>query len=404
MDASKLIFVHNMKTAGATLRHIIARQYERGSVHTIIGKHWNLRKIDVGAGLEAENVRVIQGHIPFGLHAALKSDCTYITVLREPIDRVVSLYYYTLGKPGHTLLVDGRTMTREAFVRGGASTETDHAQTRRVSGLDAEFGGCTREMLDRAKGNLRERMAVVGLTERFDETLVLLRRAFGWKYLLYSNYHVNRARSTLDSLTSEVREVITRHNALDIELYQYAGELFEEAVRQQGIDFERELRAFRQVSEEYVRDRAGTPVDGAPSPIGSPPERSVEEYAAELRVSIVEEHRALAAREVEFRKEVRRREAFQARLDIELERSHQRQARLDQQLERLRARDATRTAEMAGLKERIGVLERTNAALREKLDRTHERARQARSGRASRLGAPLRKARAWVRARTVRHP
>ena len=51
-----------------------------------------------------------------------------------------------------------------------------------ISGdLDTPFGACTSDMLERAKRHIEERFSFVGITERFDESLVLLRRTFAWK-------------------------------------------------------------------------------------------------------------------------------------------------------------------------------------------------------------------------------
>lgn len=41
------------------------------------------------------------------------------------------------------------------------------------------YGQCSPEMLESAKKNLQD-FAAVGLTERYNETLILLKRAFNW--------------------------------------------------------------------------------------------------------------------------------------------------------------------------------------------------------------------------------
>jgi hypothetical protein len=45
------------------------------------------------------------------------------------------------------------------------------------------------ETLERAIRNLRS-CAVVGLTERFDETLLIAKKTFGWRMPFYENFNV----------------------------------------------------------------------------------------------------------------------------------------------------------------------------------------------------------------------
>src|SRR5438105_758705 len=39
-------------------------------------------------------IRVFKGHMLFGLHEVLPQPATYITVLRDPIERTLSAYYF----------------------------------------------------------------------------------------------------------------------------------------------------------------------------------------------------------------------------------------------------------------------------------------------------------------------
>jgi hypothetical protein len=126
----------------------------------------------------------------------------------------------------------------------------DNAQTRIVSGVwvGPEFGACTRDMLETAKSNLRDHFVVVGLTERFDETLLLLKRQLGWRRHSYTRHNVTARRPVKRELSEAALGSILSANRLDIELYRYAKELFDEQVRQQGPSFTRELNRFRSVN------------------------------------------------------------------------------------------------------------------------------------------------------------
>jgi hypothetical protein len=123
----------------------------------------------------------------------------------------------------------------------------DNMQTRLLSGVwtDLGFGECDEETLTLAKQNLRERFCVVGLTERFDETLLLLKRALGWRNVNYVRHNVTRGRPRRTSVDAETLSVLQASNQLDIQLYAYAKTLLADKIRAQGPSFSRELMAFR---------------------------------------------------------------------------------------------------------------------------------------------------------------
>jgi len=189
-------------------------------------------------------------------------------------------------------------------------------------------------MLDQAKQNLRDHFAVVGLTEKFDHTLMLLRRILGWRYILYFRMNVTKARVTRVSVSNEVQDLITSYNHLDLELYRYATDRFEALVRQQGPDFEAEVQTFKRVNDEYAQFEVFTGGREARSLDAldrSPPRVEWPTLEAELRASAFEEHPRLLAGQLRLRNELRQ-------LKNELRRTQTREARVSEELERVRAR------------------------------------------------------------------
>src|SRR5206468_6211437 len=49
------------------------------------------------------HIRVVRGHLYYGLHEFLPQGATYITMLREPVARFLSSYYFILRRPLHPL-------------------------------------------------------------------------------------------------------------------------------------------------------------------------------------------------------------------------------------------------------------------------------------------------------------
>jgi hypothetical protein len=136
-------------------------------------------------------------------------------------------------------------------------------QTRYLSGWGREdtffFEPCPPEMLEVAKANLREHFAVVGVTKRFDETMMLLKRAFGWGTPLYLRRNIGKKRPKVESYSQRVLDTITRFNQLDLELYELANEMMEAQVRDAGPAFQLRVRAFTLMNRVFQKDAVRMP-------------------------------------------------------------------------------------------------------------------------------------------------
>jgi hypothetical protein len=117
--------------------------------------------------------------------------------------------------------------------------------------LDLTQEPATTDTLEIAKRNLDEHFVVVGLSERFDESLLLLRKALGWKNIYYVKRNVTKNRPSKQQLPRETISLIEKHYDLDIQLYEHARQRFEETIREQGAGFESELKSFRRNNKLY---------------------------------------------------------------------------------------------------------------------------------------------------------
>jgi len=238
-DAPVVLFLHIPKAGGSTLGEYVYNQccapntsddnplnagvayldygFIKGPTLTIPEHVVNL--------LGRRDLRAVIGHFWFGLHEHIVQPCRYITLLRDPVERVVSLYYFTKLQ---------ETMSLEEFARNPPFTEVDNDQTRRIAGVNPPVGECTRETLEHARENLRRHFDVVGTTERMDETLALLNMKFRWNRDVVSfPRNVNTARPKSSVLTDEAIEAVHARNELDYELWQYASELLDAGISAQ---------------------------------------------------------------------------------------------------------------------------------------------------------------------------
>jgi hypothetical protein len=261
-----VIFLHIPKSAGTTLGAILRRQYSRGSVTSLRGEAGD--HLRAASDADKASVQALIGHMPFGFHECFPHPCTYVTVLREPIARVISFYYHVRRDRGHYLHRDGAAtgMSLEQFVSSGVSTEANNGQTRAISGegvvlapfpsMGIGFDQCPPAMLDRAIGNLREHFPVVGLSERFDETLMLLRQELRWtRTPYYCRERVGRNIPTdlRTNVPRRVAAIIERYNELDCALYEYAVRQFDERLRGEPRIEGWRLAMFKMLNGSYGR-------------------------------------------------------------------------------------------------------------------------------------------------------
>jgi Galactose-3-O-sulfotransferase len=235
-----VIFLHLPKAAGSTLNRVIARQYAPTEIYKTAGKPLQV----VGSELAAEpRVRLIAGHIGFGVHSFLTRPFTYITVLRDPVERMLSHYHFArklTTHPMHTEIAKGLSLSDAA--RRLANLQTRYLADESVRGTSETAG---RDALESAKENVSRYFAVAGLAERFDETLVLLGRHLGWKIRPVTNSNVTRGLPKRQAHSDGELRAIREMNALDVELHDWARSRFEQEVVQGGTAFRAQVTWLR---------------------------------------------------------------------------------------------------------------------------------------------------------------
>jgi hypothetical protein len=229
MDREALIFLHIPKTAGTTLNRIIEWQYNPLSIYTMdpYGIRATVERFKKLSEERRRRIRVVRGHLLYGIHEFLPQGATYITMLREPVARFLSSYYFILRRPLHPLHRKLKTerLGVEDYLR--LTPHRQNLQCRFIAGI-GEGGNCDEQVLKAAKENLARSFTVAGLCERFPESLMLMTTSFGWEIPFYENRKVSKNRSAVEP---GVIDTIREHNRLDIELYEFAKKRFEESLR-----------------------------------------------------------------------------------------------------------------------------------------------------------------------------
>ncbi len=237
MDQEALIFLHIPKTAGTTLNRIIEWQYNPLNIYTM--DPYRIRataeRLKTLSEERRRRLRMVRGHLYYGVHEYLPQGGTYITMLREPVARFFSSYFFIQRRPLHPMhrKVTTERVGVEDFIR--LTPHRQNLQCSLISGIKNDGKSNDDRMLEIAKENLAKSFSIVGLSERFEESLMLIAKTYDWKVPFYENRKVSKTRPKKDPV--EV-EMIQEHNRLDIELYEFGKGLFETALAKKKAEVE----------------------------------------------------------------------------------------------------------------------------------------------------------------------
>lgn len=234
LDGPTLIFVHLPKTGGTTFKSILRRVYGQNRLfETTPGQvPESIDRFARASEEERAAYRVVTGHIPFGMETLVPRPAATITLLRDPVERLISNYYYVRNAPDHPAHAQtvAEDVTLEDFVRA----RHDNPMTRWYLSTDPHKRALippdepvTRRHLDMAIRNIRERCAIVGVTERFDEWVALVAARFGWPFTVYARANVTRKRPLATELPANVRDLLESRTGIDRDLYAEAKAAFE---------------------------------------------------------------------------------------------------------------------------------------------------------------------------------
>ena len=195
------LFMHLPKTAGTSMRNLLAQNYSREQLVYVYPERqgvW-LDTIEQYGSDKLDGVRMMYGHFHFGIHDLIDGYPTkYITMLRDPVQRVISTFYHYRAVLSYRRIIFSRKMFSKKiditdFISQGEYLEADNAMVRMISGVEGiPFGKCTDEIYDLAINNINKYFSTVLIMERMDESIAILQELLDIDKVAISRDNVNK--------------------------------------------------------------------------------------------------------------------------------------------------------------------------------------------------------------------
>lgn len=252
-DARRFFFVHVMKTGGTSLLTHLGDTFPPDAVEPDVRRAFlgevapptyaSVSRIrDLGPERRAR-VRVYSGHYPAYVAAMVEVD-EVITLLREPVDRTVSMLRQTerndprkRGWPLERIYDDAivRSMLLQDYQSKQFALTAEDVRQAADLAVRAFGPGADATVSDRphlinlpvdgarveAAKRVLESLSVVGIHERMPEVLDELGTRYGWRFPV--ERHIRHGSSASDGpAPPALRARIERDNPADVELYGWA--------------------------------------------------------------------------------------------------------------------------------------------------------------------------------------
>ena len=237
----RLFFIHIPKTAGTTFNAFLGQQFplEKVAQDGVFGKHeLFVKRQDLEGRLaELKRFSLFRGHYGYDICSAFTPEYITLTVLRDPLKRVVSLYNDWHSKSEESL-ANATDLEKSLATLAKQQPFQDFFEAEHPL-IPSFFHNGQARLLARdcscdLEGNALQALAMshleqinfVGITEAFDLFLWLLCERFGWHYpRQFQPLNAARHSLGLEDLDDATLATIAGKNEVDLALYNRAKEL-----------------------------------------------------------------------------------------------------------------------------------------------------------------------------------
>lgn len=225
---SLIVFTHMYKTGGTSLRRYLDAAFDLKTQKlppvkervSVAGSVYN-----GGMKLKPRHLRVLYGHMYYGIHDYIDQPISYLTLIREPIDRVLSRYNHCMTVWSHydkERYTEVKNMSFEEWLT--TSWEANDSMVRWLSGIHKLK--LPKTAVDQAIKNLSN-YAHVGRTDDLERTVKYLRGVHDADPKINIGHEYCEKKSMLydgdkyrTKLPENAEELVRKYNQLDCLLWE----------------------------------------------------------------------------------------------------------------------------------------------------------------------------------------
>jgi hypothetical protein len=209
----KLVSIHIPKTAGTSFIHSLKKQYNYQKVVRIdiVDRRTKINKILIDKACVYKNTEVIHGHFTIDLlnnYLSLPVNTPIITWLRDPVDRVISNYYYLHKRLGEELKEEKKGLNilskmQRSLLEYAQDEENCNRMSKFLKGIDLKD------------------FFFIGIVENYDKDIQELGRRLNWSTLEIVT-HNKTGTSNKAVVDEQTKALIRSYNRKDQALYEQA--------------------------------------------------------------------------------------------------------------------------------------------------------------------------------------
>ncbi len=167
------------------------------------------------------HIPLVHGHYGFSEPAYREFGTKYrfITVLRDPVERFISLYFYNTFKSQNYAKIN---MDLNTFIHSEEGRSQGRQYVKFIGGVAEGEDYKSNKAIDRALGNL-EKFSAVGVLERLDAFMVTIQSVFGHRICIrHENKNPKPRIEWEESVSEDLRNEVRSLCGPDIEVYNHA--------------------------------------------------------------------------------------------------------------------------------------------------------------------------------------
>ena len=247
-NENTIIFHHIPKTAGTTFRSILERQYNVDNIYEIWGdKNLMIKNFKIIPQKDRFQYKLIYGHQALKLYDYVNKPVV-ITMLRSPVDRIISLYRYVKGFPWHPFYSTVNKYSLKECFQNEIFNDWTELCNGQFNSIKNSFNrtnlwqsnydiSTVQSMID-----IFHKDILFGLVEFFDESLIYFNNYIGFTNHIY--YYKQKLSRKIINIDDETIELIKEFNSLDIKLYESTKILFNKIINSYSDDFSNQINRF----------------------------------------------------------------------------------------------------------------------------------------------------------------